>query len=53
VEIVLEVPDVDAAYEQARSAGAEIAERPRLQPWGLRDFRLADPDGYYVRVTSV
>jgi lactoylglutathione lyase len=53
VEIVLEVPDVDAAYEQARTAGAKIAERPRRRPWGLRDFRLADPDGYYVRVTSV
>ncbi|MFC5502111.1 VOC family protein [Lysinimonas soli] len=22
------------------------------QPWGLRDFRLCDPDGYYWRVTS-
>jgi lactoylglutathione lyase len=52
VEIVLEVPDLDAAYEQARAAGAKIAEPPRRQPWGLRDFRLADPDGYYVRVTA-
>ncbi|WP_350223849.1 hypothetical protein [Rhizobium sp. CNPSo 3490] len=23
-----------------------------MQPWGLPDFRLVDPDGYYVRVTS-
>jgi lactoylglutathione lyase len=53
VEIVLEVPDLDAVYETALAAGAEIAEPPRRQPWGLRDFRLADPDGYYVRVTSV
>lgn len=21
------------------------------RPWGLLDFRVADPDGYYVRVT--
>ena len=52
VEIVLEVPDLDAVYEQAVAAGAAIAEPPRRQPWGLRDFRLADPDGYYVRVTT-
>lgn len=52
VEIVLEVPELDAVYEQARAAGAEIAEPPTRRPWGLRDFRLADPDGYYVRVTT-
>jgi hypothetical protein len=22
------------------------------RPWGLRDFRLVDPDGYYWRVTE-
>jgi hypothetical protein len=21
------------------------------RPWGLEDFRLVDPDGYYLRVT--
>ncbi len=21
------------------------------QPWGLRDFRIVDPDGYYRRIT--
>jgi lactoylglutathione lyase len=23
----------------------------REQPWGLHDFRVVDPDGYYLRVT--
>jgi hypothetical protein len=23
-----------------------------LQPWGNRDFRLTDPDGYYVRLSE-
>lgn len=23
-----------------------------LQPWGDRDFRITDPDGYYVRVSE-
>ena len=25
---------------------------PADQPWGLRDFRLTDPDGYYLRITT-
>ena len=24
----------------------------RVRPWGQTDFRLIDPDGYYLRVTS-
>jgi heme-degrading monooxygenase HmoA/uncharacterized glyoxalase superfamily protein PhnB len=55
IELVLELADgpdeVDAVYEQARRAGASIAAAPQDRPWGLRDFRLTDPDGYYLRVT--
>jgi lactoylglutathione lyase len=53
VEIVLELDDpavVSAAFDQCRASGATV-ELLRLQPWGLWDFRLADPDGYYLRVT--
>ena len=49
VEIVIEVEDLDAAFARARD---HVAEPIRLRPWGLRDFRLADPDGYYLRVTT-
>lgn len=52
VEIVLEVDDLDEALARAQGAGQPIADPPQLQPWGLRDFRLADPDGYYLRVTD-
>jgi lactoylglutathione lyase len=53
VEIVLELDDADqvsALYERCRSHGA-LVEPLQLRPWGLRDFRLSDPDGYYLRVT--
>lgn len=23
-----------------------------IRPWGLKDFRICDPDGYYLRITS-
>lgn len=55
VEIVIEVDDVDAAFAQSREAavpyGGQI-EPLTARPWGQVDFRLIDPDGYYLRVTS-
>ena len=42
--------DLDAAFEQVRSAGAEIVEEPTEQPWGTRDFAVRDPSGNLVRV---
>jgi catechol 2,3-dioxygenase-like lactoylglutathione lyase family enzyme len=52
VEIVLEVADVDAAYRAAEASAYAVEGAPRDRPWGLRDFRIVDPDGYYLRVTS-
>lgn len=52
VELVLEVDDVEAEQEHVASAGWEVSEPLRAQPWGLRDFRLEDPDGYYWRITE-
>jgi hypothetical protein len=28
-----------------------ISESLELRSWGLHDFRLVDPDGYYLRIT--
>ena len=52
VEIVLEVDDLQACYERAAAARARVVSPIRAQPWRAMDFRLADPDGYYIRVTS-
>jgi lactoylglutathione lyase len=52
VEIVLEIPDLEAAYHHARAAGHPLASELVRQPWGLLDFRLHDPDGYYLRITE-
>lgn len=51
IEIVLKVADVEGAYRAAKESGWPLSDLA-LQPWGLRDFRLVDPDGYYVRVTG-
>jgi uncharacterized glyoxalase superfamily protein PhnB len=40
------VEDVDAIYERAKAAGAEIVMEPTDQPYGSRDFICRDPEGH-------
>ena len=54
VEVVLELDDpaaVEAAAARVAEKGWPLAEPLTDRPWGLRDFRVVDPDGYYLRVT--
>ena len=51
VELVLEVDDLEALYEHVRAQGVETTPLAD-QRWGLRDFRLVDPEGYYLRFTT-
>ena len=52
VEIVLEVDYLHAERDRIRLAGWPIEEDILRRPWGLQDFRVLDPDGYYLRFTS-
>lgn len=52
VEFVLEVEDIQAEFERVQKTGYAISEPLKQQGWGLVDFRLVDPDGYYLRITS-
>jgi predicted enzyme related to lactoylglutathione lyase len=52
VEIVLEVDDVAAERDRVVAAGWPLEQDLADRPWGLTDFRIIDPDGYYLRVTS-
>jgi catechol 2,3-dioxygenase-like lactoylglutathione lyase family enzyme len=54
-ELVRDERDRPSAYValardtvQVGAAAEDLADRP----WGLRDFRLLDPSGYYWRITS-
>lgn len=44
--IVVHVPDVDALYERARAAGADILYAPRDEDYGQREFGIRDPEGH-------
>jgi predicted enzyme related to lactoylglutathione lyase len=52
VEIVLEVADLAAERERVQRSGWPVAEEITERPWGLTDFRILDPDGYYLRITT-
>jgi lactoylglutathione lyase len=52
VELVLEVDDIRAERDRVVAAGWPLDEDLRDRPWGLADFRVCDPAGYCLRLTS-
>lgn len=45
------VEDIEDYYEKAKEF-ANVFEPLQQRPWGLKDFRIIDPFGYYIRFTS-
>lgn len=52
VELVLMVSDLEKYYESIKNK-IEVFEPLQERPWGLKDFRIADPFGFYLRFTSL
>lgn len=52
VEIVFVVEELAAMYEHVSGFPGVVVEGLAEQPWGLTDFRVVDPDGYYIRITD-
>lgn len=44
---------VDAIADRARAHGAQLVSEPTDMPWGARMFRLNDPDGFMLVISSV
>lgn len=51
VEIVLSVENVKEYYDKVKTF-AKIVEPLKKKPWGLYDFRLEDPFGFYLRISE-
>lgn len=51
VEIVIPVESIDEFYDQVKQF-AKVVKELRKQPWGLKDFRVEDPFGFYLRFTE-
>ena len=52
VEIVIEVDDLDTLYAHVLETRWPIADHLAERPWGSRDFRVIDPNGYYLRINE-
>lgn len=48
--VVLATDDVDAAFAAVERTGAEVAQEPADQPYGVRDCAFRDPAGNMVRI---
>lgn len=44
--------DIDALATRARAQGATLDTEPVTMPWGIRIFRLRDPDGFRFTISS-
>ncbi len=44
--------DLDATFEKAVAAGAEVLQEPIEQPWGPKDCAFRDPSGNTVRIAQ-
>jgi catechol 2,3-dioxygenase-like lactoylglutathione lyase family enzyme len=51
-DISIEVDDVDAVFERAQAARAEIVYPLTDEEWGLRRFFVRDPNGAVINVTE-
>lgn len=51
VEIVIMTNDIENLYKKAELF-CKIVDKLRTQPWGLKDFRIEDPFGFYIRFTE-
>ena len=53
VEVVISTNlDLETLQEKLLAAGVHITEPLVKQEWGLYDFRVEDPFGYYLRITE-
>jgi catechol 2,3-dioxygenase-like lactoylglutathione lyase family enzyme len=50
--IIFKLDDVDAKFEQLRTAGAEVLQEPIDQFYGVRDCAFRDPSGNMIRFST-
>jgi catechol 2,3-dioxygenase-like lactoylglutathione lyase family enzyme len=50
--LTIEVDDVDAVHARAVAAGVQIIYPLTTEPWGVRRFYVADPNGVVINVMS-
>lgn len=53
VMIWLQVRDVRAEHDRLAAAGVQVLREPALEPWGLTEMWIEDPDGVRIVLVEV
>ncbi|MGE6847613.1 VOC family protein [Bacillus cereus group sp. MYBK29-1] len=51
-ELIIVVNRIEDVYERCKEKRWTIQEAIRTYPWEMRGFKVVDPDGYFLRITS-
>ena len=51
-ELIIVVDRIEDVYERCKEKRCTIQEEIQTYPWEMRGFKVVDPDGYFLRVTS-
>jgi catechol 2,3-dioxygenase-like lactoylglutathione lyase family enzyme len=51
--IILATADLDGVFARLQASGADVAQEPTEQPYGVRDCAFRDPAGNLIRINEV
>ncbi|WP_252502694.1 VOC family protein [Sporosarcina sp. Marseille-Q4943] len=51
-ELIIVVDELEKVYQRCLKCNYPIEVDVEKYPWNMRGFKIADPDGYFLRITS-
>lgn len=51
-EFIIVVDELEKVYQRCLDKDYPIEVETENYPWDMRGFKIADPDGYFLRITS-
>ena len=51
-EMIIVVDELEEVYQRCLDKDYPIEVEVEEYPWEMRGFKIADPDGYFIRITS-
>ncbi len=51
-ELIIVIDHIEDVYERCKENRCTIQEDIQTYPWEMRGFKVVDPDGYFLRITS-
>jgi catechol 2,3-dioxygenase-like lactoylglutathione lyase family enzyme len=51
--VILATDDLDCTFARLQASGADVAQEPTEQPYGVRDCAFRDPAGNLIRINEL